>query len=275
MRRLVRSLLRWFNLHPVWPHLTTQVWGSRLRAPTADRWLALRLHRWRLMGVSDAKFLRAHVRPGMSVVDIGANQGLYSLLLAGLAGENGTVVAFEPDDLLHRALCRNVALNSAANVEPRHAALGSAAGTMTLHRSLLNSGDNRLSAKAAGTDLRERVAIRVERLDAALAGRRVDFVKMDVQGWEAEVLRGMQGLLDDPRNAAMTIYFEFWPQGLRDAGSDPLALLSFLTANGFSIHHPRQGELGTAQQDLGEMVAMLKGNAYTNLCAVRPLKSGR
>ena len=275
MRRLVRSLLRWFNLHPAWSRLTTRVWGSRLRAPTADRWLALRLHRWRLMGVDDAKFLRAHVRPGMNVVDIGANQGLYSLLLARLAGGSGTVVAFEPDGLLYGALCRNVALNGAANVEPHHAAVGSAAGTMTLHRSLLNSGDNRLSTKAGKTDLREDVTIRIERLDAALAGRRVDFVKMDVQGWEAEVLRGMQGLLDDPQNAAMTIYFEFWPQGLRDAGSDPLAPLTFLTANGFVIHHPRRGTLGGARQDLKALTAALKGNEYTNLCAVRPPKTGR
>ena len=271
MRRLIHLLLRWFNLHPVWQVPTTRVWGLKLRVPTADRWLALRLHQLRLMGVDDAKFLRAHVRPGMHVVDIGANQGLYSLLLARLTGEHGSVAAFEPDDLLYRALERNVALNGAANVQTRHAALGSAAGTMVLHRSLLNSGDNRLSASAGEAGLREGVTIRVERLDQALAGRRVDFIKMDVQGWEMEVFRGMQGLLDDPQNAAMTVYFEFWPRGLRDAGSEAMAPVDFLTGNGFAIYHPRRGELGSEVKDLPAVIAGLKGDAYTNLCAVRAM----
>ena len=251
---------------------TLPVWGSRLRAPTADRWLALRLHQLRLMGVDDAKFLRTHVRPGMHVVDIGANQGLYSLLLARLTGAAGKVWAFEPDDLLYEALERNVMLNGVGTIQARHAALGAQAGTMILHRSLLNSGDNRLSTKDGEAALRERVSVRVERLDHALAGERVDFIKIDVQGWEMEVFRGMQGLLDEPRNAAMTVYFEFWPQGLRDAGSDPLEPLRFFVANGFSVYQPQRGELGAERHDLAALAAGLKDNAYTNLCAVRPPK---
>lgn len=245
------------------------MWGSRLHAPTADRWLALRLHQLRLMGVDDAKFLRAHVQPGMRVVDIGANQGLYSLLLAQLTGAQGKVWAFEPDDLLHEALKRNVALNGVNTIQTRHAALGAEAGTMVLHRSLVNSGDNRLSATAAAAGLREEVPVRIERLDHALAGERVDFIKIDVQGWEMEVFRGMRGLLDEPRNAKLAIYFEFWPQGLRDAGSDPLELLHFLVANGFGVHQPQSGALGVERRDLVELTAELKGNSYTNLCAVR------
>ena len=269
MKRLVHTLLRWFNLHPLWQWGTVPVWGSRLRAPTFDRWLALRLHQGRLMGVADARFLRAHVRPGMNVVDIGANQGLYSLLLARLAGPGGNVWAFEPDGRLYAALEENVALNEAGTIRPFHAALGASAGTMTLHRSLLNSGDNRLAAKASQAGPREAVKIRVERLDNVLAGERINFMKMDVQGWEMEVFRGMQRLLDAPRNTDLTIYFEFWPQGLRDAGSEPLELLELLMANDFAIYHPHDGRLGAAAYDLRALTAGLKPGAYTNLCAVR------
>ena len=140
---------------------------------------------------------------------------------------------------------------------------------MTLHRSLLNSGDNRLSPKAGEGGLREEVAIRVERLDQALSGERIDFIKMDVQGWEMEVFRGMQGLLDDQQNAAMTIYFEFWPQGLRDAGREPVEVLRFLAGNGFVVYQPRVGVLGTAWHDLAALAASIKTGTYTNLCGVR------
>ena len=269
MKRLVHAMLRWFNLHPLWRWGAVPVWGSRLRAPTFDRWLALRLHQGRLMGVADAEFLRAHVRPGTNVVDIGANQGLYSLLLARLAGPEGTVWAFEPDDRLYAALEENVALNRAGTIRAFHAALGASAGTMTLHRSLLNSGDNRLAAKASQAGPREAVGIRVERLDNVLAGERVDFIKMDVQGWEMEVFRGMQGLLDASRNTDLTIYFEFWPQGLRDAGSEPVETLEFLVANGFAIHYPRDDKLGSAAPDWRALAAGLKPDTYINLCAVR------
>ena len=79
----------------------------------------------------------------------------------------------------------------------------------------------------------------------------------------------MQGLLDAPRNTDLTIYFEFWPQGLRDAGSEPVEPLEFLVANGFAIHHPRDGKLGAAATGLRALAAGLKPGTYINLCAVR------
>ncbi len=275
MRPFINAPLRWFNHHPLWSGRTTRVWGRSLRAPTFDRWLALRLHQLGLMGTADKRFLTAQVRPGMTVVDIGANQGLYSLLFARLAGGGGKVIAFEPDDMLYRALAANVASNEGGNVRTRNTALGSRAGTMTLHRSLFNSGDNRLSPQAEQAGPREGVEIRVERLDQALAGERVDFIKMDVQGWEMEVLRGMQGLLDEPSQTPLAIYFEFWPQGLRDAGSDPLELLHFLTEHRFSIHQPRGGEPGQPVRDFATLVRSMKPGAYTNLYASHARRENR
>ena len=55
-----------------------------------------------MMGKADREFLVAHLRSGMTVVDIGANQGLYSLLFARQVGPDGHVLAFEPDDILIR-----------------------------------------------------------------------------------------------------------------------------------------------------------------------------
>ncbi len=264
-----KSVLRWINLHPWWRHGRTRVWGNRLRAPTFDRRLALWLHRAGLMGVSDRTLLEARIKPGMTVVDIGANQGLYTLLFSRLTGKEGTVLAFEPDDLLHAALRENVAFNQADNVESFRLGLGSKRDTLTLYRSLLNSGDNRLAAKSAAAGPREGVQVQIERLDQVLAGRRIDFVKMDVQGWEMEVFRGMQGLLDAPANARMAIYFEYWPQGLRDAGADPNELLAFLDRNGFTIYPFEGTNLSSVALDPNETALTVSGDQYINLYATR------
>ena len=266
--QLLGGLIRRFNEHGLWRHWALDVWGRKVRPPTFDRWLALALHRCSLMGRDDLAFLRAHVRSGMRVVDIGANQGLYTLLFSGLVGEMGQVWAFEPDDVLFAALEQNLAANDATNVRALHRALGAASGTMTLYRSLLNSGDNRLAA--AGRD-RAHVAVEVavEPVENLLAGERVDFIKMDVQGWEMEVFRGMGQLLDDPRNMGLGIYFEYWPRGLRDAGSDPLAPLEFLAGRGFSIYQPTGGALGERVNDFAGLARPAKPNAYTNLYARR------
>jgi len=201
-------------------------------------------------------------------VDIGANQGLYTLLFSQRVGPAGRVIAFEPDDMLHAALADNVAHNRAENVRTHHLALGSQRGTMTLYRSLLNSGDNRLAADGRGGGPWEPVPIRVERLDEALAGQRLDFIKMDVQGWEMEVFRGMEGLLDDPRNQTLAIFFEYWPRGLRHAGSDPQELLRFLTARGFDLFHP-SGEQAVAIEDAPAFARSVTEGAYVNLYASR------
>ena len=268
--RWTKSLLRWINLHPWWRRGRTPVWGSRLRAPTFDRRLALVLHRFGLMGVADRKFLSAHVKPGMTVVDIGANQGLYTLLFARLAGPGGRVLAFEPDDLLHGALAANVEFNRADRVTLYPVALGSKRGEMTLYRSLLNSGDNRLAARSAeGSGPRDTVQVRIERLDEVLGGEAIDFIKMDVQGWEMEVFRGMQALLDSPANATLAIYFEYWPQGLRDAGSEPEEPLEFLANNGFTVHSLAGHETGAAVDDPAAFVRSVPADAYVNLYATR------
>ena len=206
----------------------------------------------------------------MTVVDVGANQGLYTLLFSQRVGPSGRVLAFEPDHMLYGALQENTTDNKAHNVQTFNCALGSETGAMTLHRSLLNSGDNRLAQASSGTGLRETVQIRVETLDGMLAGQRIDLVKMDVQGWEMEVLRGMEQLLDDPRNEDLTIYFEYWPRGLTEAGSNPMELLSFLREKGFRLFQTRGAAL-EAVTDIGSFARSVPGGTYLNLYASRKL----
>ena len=110
-------------------------------------------------------------------------------------------------------------------------------------------------------------------MEDLLAGERVDFIKLDVQGWEMEGFRGMGRVLDDPGNARMGIYFEHWPQGLRDAGSDPLAPPEFLGQRGFSLYQPAGRKLGERIENFSALARPIESNAYVNLYAHREPKT--
>lgn len=206
-----------------------------LRAPSLDRLLALGLHRLGRMGKSERALLHRLVRPGMTVLDVGANQGVFTVLLSRLAGPTGHVHAFEPDPVLFAALTENCRHNGCVNVTLHHVALGAATDdSAQLHRSLFNSGDNRLSGPPAGAAAGTGVPVRVARLaDVLPAGTTVDFAKVDVQGWEMEVFRGMEEMLAAGR--PRQLLFEYWPEGLRRAGTKPVELLRYLEARGYAV----------------------------------------
>jgi FkbM family methyltransferase len=239
-----------------------RVWGSTVRASSLDRLVCLLLHAGGLMGKHDRLLLGELIEPGMHVVDVGANLGLYALLLARLVGPRGRVHAFEPEPTLFQALQSNCRRNGADNVSPVNCALGATAGSVAFYRSLFNSGDNRLG------DLSwkgERLEVRLCRLDDVLPDRPIDFVKMDVQGYEFQVLQGATRLLAQGRPS---VYFEFWPAGLRAAGTQPLEVLAHLADRGFELFQTEGGRLERVG-DFGELERRLPGLRYTNLLARR------
>jgi FkbM family methyltransferase len=239
-------------------------WGGRFQAISGDRFLYLWLHRLQLLG-SDRWVLEGQVRPGMAVADIGANLGLYTYLFSRCVGPNGVVYAFEPDPSLFGSLECNCKRNGIANAILHNVALGSRRDSMVLNRSLFNAGDNRLAPGQSPTMVKA-VSVKVLPLDDVLEGRTLDFIKIDVQGWEREVFAGMRRTLANSPN--LRIYLEFWPAGLRRAGSDPLELLAFLTGSGFQLHLI-DGRQVYPLAGVGALDKYLKGSRWTNLLAIR------
>lgn len=241
------------------------VWDRQLQAPTLDRLVYLFLHRLSLMGEHDRQFLRSQIQPGATVVDVGSNIGLYTLLLAELAGDSGKVLAFEPDPGLFEALSLNCQINKVRNVQLFNQALGAESETRTLFRSILNSGDNRM-VQHAGSGSGLGSSVQVSRLDEVLAGQKIDFIKIDVQGWEQEVFRGMARLLAE--NPSVRIYFEYWPYGLRRSGCEPQALLDYLHNLSFDLFEVEKGAL-IPIRDRAAFDAKLTGSRFTNVFARR------
>jgi FkbM family methyltransferase len=139
-----------------------------------------------------------HLAPGAGVIDIGANFGHFTLTAANRVGRDGIVIAFEPEPRTFALLSENVRLGAYANVRIEQKAVSDSAGVLALAIDTGNPGGHSLTAAniAAGA---ERVDVDVVTIDGYLAahlpGRRIDVIKIDVQGFESHVLRGARALI--------------------------------------------------------------------------------
>lgn len=187
--------------------------------PNADRF-ERRLFDARTYEPATLALFDAVLRPGDTMVDVGANLGLMTIHAATRVGPDGRVIAIEPHPVYHRRLLDNLALNALANVDAVRIAAGDAVGEATLYdvpevsigRSSLIVPD--VPHQAAGT-------VAVEPLDAILARRRagpVRLLKLDVEGFELRVLRGAAALL-----AAQPIICMEVSHALPRGGAGPLA----------------------------------------------------
>ena len=176
------------------------------------------------------------VKPGMTLVDVGANLGYMTVLGSRQVGPSGRVIAFEPEPGNFALLTRNVTRNRCDNVEIHQMATGAKTGeSLTMFLAGQNLGDHRTHADPDEPG-RVRITVRSTTVDAIVAGRRVDFVKMDIQGGEGHALSGMRETIE--QNEAMMVLLEFWPYGLRRAGTTPSLLLDTLLEAGFSLRLP-------------------------------------
>ena len=257
----MRSFLSELNQSSLWRR-KVRVWDSVYTAPTLDRLVSLHAHRFGWMGCAEKRFLRSVVRDDSIVADVGANQGLYTLWLARVA-TGGTVYAFEPDPDLFQCLENNVRTNHLLNVSTIQAAASNRSGTLAFTTNGLNRGDNRIDAKALPDTSTQQVQAVI--LDEIISDRCLDLLKVDVQGFEIEVLLGAQKTLS--ANPALTIVFEFWPCGLRQAGHRPIELWDLLQEAGFSIAAlGHNGRLDPAPQ---EALRWERKTQYCNLIAQR------
>ena len=175
------------------------------------------------------------VQPGDTVLDIGANHGVYALHAAMAVGPKGRVHAFEPNPRLARLVDFSLKLNGFGGYATLHpSGVSDAAGTARLVFSDAFSGGGAISGNQSN-DTQRGVECNLVALDTLFADPafKVDVIKMDVEGHEGLALRGMQQLLK--RSPNVKIMMEFGPEMMARAGVGAEEILAMLGGIGFNI----------------------------------------
>ena len=181
---------------------------------------------------AERKLLRTILSPGDVAVDAGANIGIYTRFLSLCVGPTGCVHSFEPSPENFRRL--QAATRKLPNVRLSQAAVGESSRRSRLYISDKLNVDHR--AYVPEGESRHTVPIEMIALDDYFKpGERVDFIKMDIQGYELHALRGANRVLAD--NPGIKLLFEFLPYGLKQAGASWVELIEALKQKRKLIQH--------------------------------------
>lgn len=189
------------------------------------------------------------LKPGDTVLDLGANHGVYALIAAQAVGPSGRVHAFEPNPRLAHLVDMSLRLNGFGWAQAHAVGASDAAGTARLVFTDSFSGGGAVASDAEAAQ-RPGVDCRLVVLDEVFADPafRPDVVKMDVEGHEGRVLRGMRGIL--ARSPGIRIMMEFAPEMMARSGvpvAEVVALLSGFGLNAWTIG--AEGGLAAAPWD--------------------------
>jgi FkbM family methyltransferase len=216
----------------------------------------------------EIRLLQQHIRPGDVVLDIGANIGYYALILSRLVGKRGRVHCFEPDLQNFRHL--DDATSAIGNVFINNKAVGSRTESLKIYTSNTLNVDHRTYKPDVYDRELEIQAVSIDdyvQKHITEEGGRVDFIKMDIQGFEMEAVRGMQELLK--QNADIKLISEFWPYGLRKAGHSALEYFRFLSDLGFHCYLLEKDTLKKLDEELVGSLEGLEEKHYFNIFASR------
>jgi FkbM family methyltransferase len=186
--------------------------------------------------------IRGYLRPGDTFVDVGAHHGLHSVCAAVTVGPGGRVVSFEPNPQNYELLRAHLAINRLDNVSTHNMGLGERDAELTLNFSDPIRGSFLENEPATG-----HVVVPVRRGDDVLRGEAVRgrvLVKVDTEGFEHRVIRGMSEFLGGRDDVAVNV--EVTDKWLRAAGSSQDELFAHMRELGFAPYAAHLRRFGPA-----------------------------
>ena len=208
------------KLHGYTMHLTLDRWPDR-SAFFLDRWYDLETQ----------LILRDLIKPGATVVDVGANRGMFALAASRLVGEAGKVVCFEPNPNCLSLLNREIEANGIRNIFVYPCGLGDCDIELSLTVPFSDSGSGTLGEGLFGQEIaayRVKVPVRVG--DQMLACERPALIKIDVEGFEEKVLTGLSETLRKYRPVVLT---EVFAKALTANGSSRSTICETMSGFGY------------------------------------------
>lgn len=175
--------------------------------------------------------VKSIITPGMKILEVGANIGYYALLETRLAGPTGHLYAMEPSPFNFSLLERNLKLNGLNNYDLYKTAVGAENGTAKF----LLSGRSNLSTFIEREDLTgEEVDVNVITLDEFMKDKKVDFIRMDVEGYEGEILKGAEKALAEG-NRPKYFFIEIHSELLHKKKSSAKDIVEYLGRFGYEV----------------------------------------
>lgn len=187
----------------------------------------------------DLKVLEKFLGDGKIMIDIGANQGIFSLVSARQVGEQGKVFAFEPAQVAFKVLETNLALNQASNVKAMRIALADKPGKLRLYHDV-DPTRNSLAPTEPSQAYEE---VEVRPLDSVvqdLGISRIDFIKIDVEGADELVCRGGAEVLKKYRPP---VFFEHDLAATSQMGLKNGGISAFLASLDYEFYKYRDGDI--------------------------------
>ncbi|MEO8471020.1 MAG: FkbM family methyltransferase [Chryseolinea sp.] len=207
--------------------------------PVVDNGVERKLYRFGSYEKGTLNILNLFLREGDVFVDVGANIGLMTVYAATKVGSRGRVLSFEANPDTKRILDENVELNRLDNVTTFGFALGSAAGTSILYSNLsINRGSaslNKLDEQS------QQYSIEIRRLDNVQEAKRdLKLMKVDVEGWELEVMKGSGSILSSPSAPGLVVECNTLTSSI---GGKTSALYDFIkTVNSYKVFRLTHGK---------------------------------
>lgn len=181
------------------------------------------------------RLIRISLKEGENALDIGGNIGLQSIRMSQRVGAKGQVYAFEPLNYLQEKFNKNIALNKASNIKLFPFALADAESEadFTVDRNSWNQGTFSLTNEGAGTET-QRVVIKVaDELPEIKALERLHLIKIDVEGFEYHVIRGLEQTISTHKPR---IIFEYDDNYWKKTGQQINDCCDFFWSLGYTLY---------------------------------------
>lgn len=212
----------------------------------------------------EEEVISREVSRGDSVMDLGANIGFYTLIMAEIVGEEGEVFAFEPDPPNFEKLEASVELNGFDNVRLEQKAAFHRTGKHELYISEEDRSTHRLYPSE---DRRKCITIDTVKIDEYLTDEEFDFIKIDVEGAEYKALEGMRKTIN--RSGPLKMVVELSPPDLAGFDVTPGEYMDLLRGFGFELYVIDEADRELKSVPDNRLNGRLNPLGYMNLLCVR------
>jgi FkbM family methyltransferase len=213
------------------PHQTVVAHKLRMELDLAE-WTQMQLMKQNWLEPLTLKLYESLLKPGDTFIDVGAHVGFHSLVARHLVGPNGLIIAIEPQPYNAQKILANWRANGFVNLKLYVAAAGPQNGWVTLHDQVVTDRSVLTLLEKGGKNQAQGFEVPLIRLDSVIEKqqvKRIKVLKLDVEGYESEVMKGLGELQKRVDN----IIFEFFAKPQFEKGNQNL--LSAIETAGYKI----------------------------------------